>query len=83
LESATIMSIKEEDLAAFERNITQLKVYYNSFGYLFCKILNIILCLLVSGVGMNCQNLLYIIQLWAQDSFIYLLKTEWQSFMER
>ncbi|KAF0697170.1 Aste57867_12164 [Aphanomyces stellatus] len=32
LESATIMSVKEEDSAAFERNITQLKVYYNSFG---------------------------------------------------
>ncbi|ETW06069.1 hypothetical protein H310_03664 [Aphanomyces invadans] len=32
LESATIMSINEEDIPGFERNITQLKVYYNSFG---------------------------------------------------
>ncbi|KAH9102043.1 hypothetical protein AeMF1_021323 [Aphanomyces euteiches] len=32
LESATILSLKEQDGAGFERNITQLKVYYNSFA---------------------------------------------------
>ncbi|KDO31027.1 hypothetical protein SPRG_04213 [Saprolegnia parasitica CBS 223.65] len=32
LESAAIMSIHQEDMAGFERNMTQLKVYYNSYG---------------------------------------------------
>ncbi|OQS04743.1 26S proteasome non-ATPase regulatory subunit [Thraustotheca clavata] len=32
LESAAILSIQQEDMAAFERNITQLNVYYHSYG---------------------------------------------------
>ncbi|RHY52311.1 hypothetical protein DYB34_004635 [Aphanomyces astaci] len=46
LESATIMSVKEEDIPAFERNITQLKVYYNSFGYSYLRALAISMLML-------------------------------------
>lgn len=39
LESATILSLKEANMAQFERNVSQLKVYYTDFRYSFKRFL--------------------------------------------